>query len=118
MTTNYPEMVADSLVRRPGRVDRIWKFPRPEPEQMVRLLDGLGYCCTNKPALAVAEELCKENASMAFAEELVRALRMRHRRKEFTVPEVDAEIQVIREHLLLADPDRPQWQGERKKAGF
>ena len=118
MTTNHPEMVAESLVRRPGRVDRIWRFGLPEPAQMVALLDGLGYSCKGKPSAEVARELCAKKASMAFAEELVRALRMQHRRRDFSRAEVDAELKIISEHLSLTDPSHPGWGSEQQPVGF
>ena len=118
MTTNYPDMIAESLVRRPGRVDRIWNIGLPRREEMTALIKHMGYQCKGYPPEKIAAELFDQKASMAFAEELVRSLCMVHRRKTFSAKEVEKEMQVLLDHLSLTDPDKPRWKGHVAKIGL
>jgi hypothetical protein len=118
MTTNHPDQLAESLVRRPGRIDRIFRIDLPTEAQIGSLLRHFNYE-SEKPLEDVAKELHKQQASMAFAEELVRTLRMRYRRSRFSRQEVEEEIKVIVSHLSLTDPVKPKWSGKKGKvAGF
>lgn len=106
-TTNYSNELSEALINRPGRFDRIWQFPLPTQEALVKYLAMHGMTCTGMSLEEVAAGL--DGLSMAFAEELVKSLRMMHRRLEFSKEEVIGVLSRIKKHheLVGANFEKP-----------
>lgn len=99
-TTNYIDELAEALINRPGRFDRIWEFPKPDRAGLAKFLKVLNLRIKDGDVEDVAGKL--EGLSMAFAEELVKTLRTVHRRKEFSAAEVQEVLDRIHQHDKLA----------------
>ena len=106
-TTNYANELSEALVNRPGRFDRVWEFPKPDRESIVKFLKLHKLQCKDMTVRDVAARLAGLN--LAFAEELVKSLRMKYRRTEFTKDEVVAVLDRIQKHekLMSSKFDKP-----------
>jgi len=74
LTTNKPEALEEALVSRPGRIDQLIEFPRPDTDCRYRLIDL--YCGRLIIQKKLKENIVKrtEGVSASFIKELIRRL--------------------------------------------
>jgi AAA+ superfamily predicted ATPase len=95
-TTNYAEQLPEALVNRPGRFDRIWKIDRPKEPEIVKFLQYHKMSVIDGDLSYITSKL--DGYSMAFVEELIKSLKKRHHKNDFTKTEVDDVINRIHKH--------------------
>ncbi len=74
LSTNKPEVLEAALVARPGRIDQVIEFPRPDAEGRRRLMDLYGGQLSLSPPLIANVVTRSEGVSAAFIKELMRRL--------------------------------------------
>jgi len=95
-TTNYPNQMSEALINRPGRFDRIWKFPLPTSSLIGKFLEYHKMSVTDGSLTSVSDKLA--GCSMAFAEEFVKSVRSIYHRNSFTLQEAEKVLARIAEH--------------------
>jgi AAA+ superfamily predicted ATPase len=100
-TTNYPNQLAEALINRPGRFDRIWEIKKPSAANMVKFFDMRSITFTNTTKEEVAADLGE--VSMAFVEEFVKSLKMQFKRNEFSKEDIHKVLARIHSHTEYCD---------------
>lgn len=95
-TTNYAEQIAEAVMNRPGRFDRVWKIDLPTDEQKVKMLDFHKISVSDMTNEEIAKSL--GNCNMAFVEELIKSLKKTHKRNTFVKSEVVDIVDRINAH--------------------
>lgn len=97
-TTNFADILTESLAARPGRFDRIIEILPPEKSEILKLLDfyKMKISDDENGLDRVASKL--KGLSMAFAEEYVKSVKMVYKRNIITEEESDAILKKIIKH--------------------
>lgn len=95
-TTNYAEQIAEAVMSRPGRFDRIWKIDLPTDEQKVKMLNFHKIFVSDMTNEEIAKSL--GSCNMAFVEELIKSLKKTYKRNTFTKVEVSTIVDRINNH--------------------
>ena len=74
LSTNKPEALEDALVNRPGRIDQLIEFPKPNEDCRLRLIDLYGGNLTIDDALKQDMVSRTDGVSASFIKELMRRL--------------------------------------------
>ncbi|PPC90326.1 MAG: cell division protein FtsH [Methylobacter sp.] len=74
LSTNKPEALEEALVARPGRIDQLIEFPRPDEDCRIRLMKLYGNALTINPELEKNIAKRTEGVSASFLKELMRRL--------------------------------------------
>lgn len=74
LSTNKPEALEEALVARPGRIDQLIEFPRPNEDCRIRLMKLYGNALTVEPELEKTIAKRTEGVSASFIKELMRRL--------------------------------------------
>jgi len=74
LSTNKPEALEDALVNRPGRIDQLIEFPKPNEDCRLRLIDL--YAGNLKVDSSLKQDMANrtEGVSASFIKELMRRL--------------------------------------------
>lgn len=111
-TSNFPDVLHEALVGRPGRFDKIYEIERPLPEAILRFLNYYKISVKGDGLDKVVQQL--KGSSMAFVSEFVKSAKMKYKRNEITPEEVKVLIDAIKQHQKLCE----QHFKEEKKVGF
>jgi AAA+ superfamily predicted ATPase len=95
-TTNYAGSMAEAIINRPGRFDRVYEIEKPTQDAIVRFLASRTTSFTDMAPEEVAESL--SGYSMAFVEEFVKSMKMTFKTNVFTREQVRSVIKRIHEH--------------------
>lgn len=112
-TSNHPGSIAESLLARPGRFDRVWTFNDPTQKEIIALLNYRKIKISDTPLEVVAKEL--NGYSMAFVEEFVKSVKMTYCKPIITYEEANSVLNRIHAHKSLFER---HFSNERKRAGF
>ncbi|MDD5272807.1 MAG: ATP-binding protein, partial [Methylovulum sp.] len=74
LSTNKPEALEAALVARPGRIDQLIEFPKPDENCRLRLMKLYGAALTLTPALEGNIANRTQGVSASFIKELMRRL--------------------------------------------
>lgn len=95
-TTNYGDVLTESLANRPGRFDRIIEINVPKFSEILKMLNYHHIEIENGNIEDVAQEL--EGFSMAFVEEYVKSIKMIYKRNKVTNEESNVVLNRILKH--------------------
>lgn len=111
-TSNFPDVLHEALVGRPGRFDKIYEVEKPLPEAILRFLNYYKISVKGGSLDHVADQL--KGSSMAFVAEFVKSAKMKYKRNEITPEEVKVLIDAIKQHQKLCEHHFK----EERKVGF
>jgi ATPases of the AAA+ class len=98
-TTNFPDILHEALIGRPGRFDKIYKIDKPNQENICKLLRHYKISIKDGSIEDIAKEL--KGLSMAFATEFVKTAKMKYKRNEIQVEEARVILKAIHDHQEL-----------------
>jgi hypothetical protein len=111
-TSNFPDVLHEAIVGRPGRFDKIYKIDKPTEENIKKLLayykltfDGCSSDFVSKSLLG---------SSMAFVAEFVKLAKMKYKRNNISVDEANKILDGIKAHQKLCETHFK----EEKTVGF
>lgn len=119
-TTNFADQLAEALINRPGRFDRVWDFPKPGADRIAQLFKSFELRVIengrNQPKHLenICHILAEAGANMAFAEELVKSALSIHKRKDISIKEINELTERIKSHLEFC----ANRFGENHRMGF
>jgi AAA+ superfamily predicted ATPase len=107
-TTNFPDILHEALIGRPGRFDKIYKVEKPTPDNIYKLLkyynisiDYTSHITSEEALRDLAKEL--EGSSMAFVAEFVKLAKMKFKRNNITNEETYTILTAIKDHKKLCE---------------
>jgi len=98
-TTNYPDAMAEALINRPGRFDKVWKIDLPEQKEIIRLLKYYEISLKKGSLEDIAIEL--KDYNMAFVTEFVKAIKTRFMDNKIDFKDAKKVLDDIHEHNKL-----------------
>ncbi|MBL8029052.1 MAG: ATP-binding protein [Fibrobacteres bacterium] len=112
-TSNNPGSIAESLLARPGRFDRVWTFNNPGPEEIISLLKYRKIEISDGTLEQVSKEL--KGFSMAFIDEFAKSVKMIYCKPVITFDEAKQVLNRIHMHKELYER---HFTNETKQFGF
>lgn len=98
-TTNYPDTLAEALMNRPGRFDKIWNFGLPEQKEILSLLKYYKVELNSGKLEDIAKEL--KGYNMAFATEFVKIIKTRFKTNKIDFKDAKKVLEEIHNHNKL-----------------
>jgi hypothetical protein len=116
-TTNDQVELADSIIGRPGRFDRVWVFKSPTPTLILEFFKNRNFTISGGSLdQEYANQLSKFKASMAFVEDFVVTCKLQEISNNVSEKTAAMVLSKIREHKKLK---KELSEGvDRERAGF
>ena len=102
-TTNNEKDLADSIISRPGRFDRVWVFAPPGVAEIERFFEVKKFSIMDNKTNKYAEKLFALDASMAFVETFVLTCKLEALTNEVSVKIAEKSYKLIKDHKKLAN---------------
>jgi ATP-dependent Zn protease len=100
-TTNFPDVLHEALVGRPGRFDKIYHIDKPNQENICNLIKYYKISVKDGSIEDIAKELV--GSSMAFVAEFVKLTKMKYKRNDILLEEARTILKAIHEHQELCE---------------
>jgi SpoVK/Ycf46/Vps4 family AAA+-type ATPase len=103
-TTNNKDALADSILGRPGRFDRVYEFTPPEKKEIIKFFNNKNFLVENvKKTETYASKMYEKNFSMAFVEDFVVSCVSQSNKKDNIVTDTVAKdvYKKVLEHVTI-----------------
>jgi AAA+ superfamily predicted ATPase len=111
-TSNFPDVLHEALVGRPGRFDKIIEIKKPTIENICKLLQYYKITIKDSNLEYIAKELL--GSSMAFVTEFVKICKMKYKSNVISLEQGKEILKAIKQHQELCK----NHFSDKKKVGF
>lgn len=102
-TTNNEKDLADSIISRPGRFDRVWVFASPGLKEIERFFVTKKFTVKDGKTAEYAEKLFTLDTSMAFVENFVLTCKLEALASHVSVEIAEKAFILVKNHKKLAN---------------